>query len=123
MRGRRVAYLYTPAGNPSRTSVRIRSIYGGGSRRVVSGFAAEGESYRVTSPVVDGRYVYWLQEDRIRDEFFSGRGLAAKAGTLEFTAQTFPGRVTSIAIGSGTFYYVNGRGLHQATNPGFAPRD
>jgi hypothetical protein len=123
VRGRRVAYLYTPAGDPSRTSVRIRSIYGGGSRRVVSGFAAEGESYRVTSPVLDRRYIYWLQEDRIRNEFFSGRGIASGPGRLEFTQQTFPGRVTSIAVGSDTFYYVNGRGLHQATNPGFAARD
>jgi hypothetical protein len=123
IRGRRVAYLYTPAGDPSRTSVRIRSIYGGGSRRVVSGFKAQGESYRVTSPVLDGRYIYWLQEDRVRNEFFAGRGLAAGPGRLEFTQQTFPGRVTSVAVGDGRFYYVNGRGLHEATNPGFSPRD
>ena len=52
-RGRRVAYLYAPAGDPSRTFVRLRSIYAGGSRRVVSGFKAAQESYRVTSPVPD----------------------------------------------------------------------
>jgi hypothetical protein len=123
IRGRRVVYLYTPAGDPSRTSVRIRSIFGGPSRRVVSGFAAEHESYRVTSPVLDGPFVYWLQEDRIRHEYFAGRGLARRASTLEFTQQTFPGQVTSIAVGDGHFYYVNGRGLYEATNPGFATRD
>ena len=74
VRGARVAYLYTPAGNRSSTSVRLRSFYGGKSRRVVSGFAGEQESYRVTSPVLDGRHVYWLQEDRVRHEFFGGRG-------------------------------------------------
>jgi hypothetical protein len=124
IRGPRVAYLYTPAGDPSRTSVRLRSVYGGQSRRVVSGFAAEHESYRVTSPVLDGRYVYWLQEDRIRHEFFAGRGVAARpSAPLEFTQQTFPGRVTSIAVGDGRLHYVNGRGLYEATNPGFAARD
>ena len=122
IRGARVAYLYTPAGDPSRTSVRLRSVYGGRSRRVVSGFAAEHESYRVTSPVLDGSFVYWLQEDRVRHEFFAGRGIAKRAGTLEFTQQTFPGRITSIAVGDGLLYYVNGRGLYQATNPGFAAR-
>ncbi len=123
IRGRRVAYLYTPAGDPSRTSVRLRSVFGGQSRRVVSGFTAEHESYRVTSPVLDGRYVYWLQEDRVRDEFFAGRGLAAHSSRLEFTQQTFPGRVTSIAVGDGRLHYANGRGLYEATNPGFAARD
>jgi hypothetical protein len=123
VRGSRVAYLYTPAGDPSRTSVRLRSIYGGKSRRVVSGFAAEHESYRVTSPEFDGRFVYWLQEDRVRHEFFSGRGVAKRASALEFTAQTFPGRVTSIAVGDGQLNYANGRGVFQATNPGFAAHD
>jgi hypothetical protein len=123
VRGRRVAYLYTPAGDPSRTSVRMRSIYGGASRRVVSGFAAEHESYRVTSPVLDGSFVHWLQEDRVRHEFFAGRGSAARPARLEFTQQTFPGRVTSIAVGDGRLYYVNGRGLYEATNPGFAARN
>jgi hypothetical protein len=123
IRGPRVTYLYTPAGDPSRTSVRMRSIYGGPSRRVVSGFAAAHESYRVTSPALDGRFVYWLQEDRIRHEFFAGRGPAARPARLEFTQQTFPGRVTSIAAGDGRFFYVNGRGLYEATNPGFAARN
>jgi hypothetical protein len=123
VRGSRVAYLLTPAGDRSRTSIRVRSIYGGGARRVVSGFATKRESYRVTCPAFDGGYVYWLQEDRIRDEFFSGRGLAARAAPLEFTAQTFPGRLDSIAVGDGRFYYANGRGVFEATNPGFARHD
>jgi hypothetical protein len=122
IRGSRVAYLYTPAGDPSRTSVRLRSLYGGKSRRVVSGFASKQESYRVTSPVLDGRFVYWLQEDRIRHEFFAGRGFTIRASTLEFTQRTFPGRVTSIAVGGGFVYFVNGAGLSQATDPGFAAR-
>jgi hypothetical protein len=123
IRGSRVAYLYTPAGDPARTSVRLRPLYGGKSRRVVSGFTAEQESYRVTSPVLDGRYVYWLQEDRIRHQFFGGRGASKSAGRLEFTQQTFPGKVTSIAVGDGSLYYANGGGVYQATNPGFAARD
>jgi hypothetical protein len=123
LRGARVAYLYTPAGDPSRTSVRLLSIYGGPSRRVVSGFSAEHESYRVTSPVFDSRFVYWLQEDRVRHEFFSGRGVTRRSAPLEFTQQTFPGRVTSIAVGDGRFYYANGRGVFEATSPGFAARD
>jgi hypothetical protein len=122
VRGSRVAYLYTPAGDPSRTSVRLRPLAGGGSRRVVTGFKAEHESYRVDSPVLDSGYVYWLQEDRVRHEFFAGRGLARKRSALEFTQQTFPGRVTSIAVGDGRLFYANGRGLFEATNPGFAPR-
>ncbi len=93
IRGRRVAYLYTPAGDPSDTTVRIRSIYGGGSRRVVSGFAAEGESYRVTSPVLDGRYVYWLQEDRVRHEFFAGR--AGSPGPRGSNSRSRPSQAAS----------------------------
>lgn len=121
VRGARVSYLYTPAGDTS-SSVRVRSIYGGKSRRVVSGFATAKESYRLTAPLFDGSFVYWLQEDRIRHEFFAGRGLAAHRSKLEFTAQTFPGQVTSIAVGDGTLFYANGRGVFQAANPGFAAR-
>jgi hypothetical protein len=120
LRGTRVTYLITAA---KRTTIRVRSLYGGQSRRVVSGFAAQKESYRVTSPALDSRYVYWLQEDRIRDEFFSGRGLSARAAPLEFTAQTFPGRVDSIAVRDGLLFYANGRGVFEATNPGFAAHD
>ena len=30
--------------------------------------------------------------------------------------------MTAIAIGDGLLYYVNGAGLYQASNPGFAAR-
>jgi hypothetical protein len=117
VRGARVTYLLTSA---KTTTIRVRSIYGGKARRLVSGFAAQKESYRVTSPAFDSRYVYWLQEDRVRNEFFSGRGLAARVAPLEFTAQIFPGRVDSIAVRDGRLFYANGRGVFEATNPGFA---
>jgi hypothetical protein len=124
IRGSLVAYLYTPAGDPATTSVRVRPIYGVRSRRVVSGLNAKKESYRVTSPVLDGSFVYWLQEDRIRHEFFAGRGLARRRSTLEFTSRTLPGRVTSIAVANGRLYYSSGPGVFEATDPplGFAAR-
>jgi hypothetical protein len=124
VRGSTVAYLYTPAGDPAVSSVRVRSLYGSRSRRVVSGVDAERESYRVTSPVLDGRFVYWLQEDRVRHEFFSGRGLARRGSALEFTGRTFPGRVTSIAVARGRFFYTSGPAIYEATSPppGFASR-
>jgi hypothetical protein len=125
VRGTTVAYLYTPAGDPADTSVRVRSIYGERSRRVVSGLMTKKESYRVTSPVLDGRFAYWLQEDRVRHEFFGGRGIARRGSALEFTARTFPGRVTSIAVALGRVYYTSGPGVFEATDPppGFASRD
>jgi hypothetical protein len=124
VRGSRVAYLYTPAGDPATTSVRVRSIHGGRSRRVVSGLKAEHESYRVTNPELDGRFVYWLQEDRVRHEFFAGRGVAKRQSSLEFTSRTFPGRVTSIAVARGRVFYTSGPGIFEATDPplGFAHR-
>jgi hypothetical protein len=124
IRGSTVAYLYTPAGDPAHTSVRVRSIYGR-SRRVVSGLMTKKESYRVTSPVLDGRFVYWLQEDQERHEFFGGRGLVRRGSTLEFTARTFPGRVDSIAVALGRAFYTSGPGIFEATDPppGFASRD
>jgi hypothetical protein len=124
IRGSTVAYLYTRAGDPAISSVRVRSIYGSRSRRVVSGLNAERESYRVLSPELDGRFVYWLQEDRVRHQFFSGRGLARRESALEFTARTFPGRVTSIAVALGRVFYTSGPGVFEATSPelGFAPR-
>jgi len=124
IRGTIVAYLYTPAGDPAVSSVRVRSIYGKHSRRVVSGLKAEKESYRVTNPVLDGRYVYWLQEDRVRHEFFAGRGLARRGSSLEFTARTFPGRVSSITVAAARLYYTSGPGLYEATDPplGFSAR-
>lgn len=124
IRGPRVAYLYILFGNPARTSIYVRSIHGGGSRRVVSGLAAQGESYRVTNPVLDRGYVYWLQEDRVRREFFAGRGLAQRRSALEFTTRTFPGRVTSMAVDGDRVYYAGGPGLLRVADPpvGFAPR-
>ena len=124
IRGSIVAYLYARAGDPAETSVRVRSIYGTRSRRVVSGLETAHESYRVTSPVLDGRFVYWLQEDRIRHEFFGGRGVARHRSALEFTARTFPGRVTSLAVSNGRVFYTSGPGIYEATDPppGFAPR-
>jgi hypothetical protein len=117
IRGSIVAYLYTRAGDPAVSSVRVRSIYGKRSRRVVSGLKAEKESYRVTNPVLDGHYVYWLQEDRVRHEFFAGRGVARRGSSLEFTARTFPGRVASMTVSGGRLFYTSGPGLYEATNP------
>jgi hypothetical protein len=124
IRGSIVAYLYTPAGVPAPTSVRVRSIFGEGSRRVVSGLVAKHESYRVTSPRLDGRYVYWLQEDRVRHQFFGGRAIARHGSQLEFSARTFPGRVTSIAVALGRLDFTSGPGIFEATDPplGFAHR-
>jgi hypothetical protein len=124
VRGSTVAYLYTPAGDPATSSVRVRSPFGAPSRRVVSGLKAAHESYRVTNPVLDGSFVYWLQEDRVRHEFFAGRGLIRPKSSLEFTARTFPGRVTSMAVANGRVFYTSGPGIFEATSPlpGFAHR-
>jgi hypothetical protein len=117
IRGSTVAYLYTPAGDPATSSVRVRSPYGAPSRRVVSGLKAAHESYRVTTPVLDGSFVYWLQEDRIRNQFFAGRGSMRRKSQLEFTGRTFPGRVTSMAVASGRLFYTSGPGIFEATSP------
>jgi hypothetical protein len=124
LRGGRVAYLYVPPGDTFRSYLRVRNVRNKRSRLVVTGFAAEGESYGVSSPVLTGRYIHWLQEDRVRNEFFAGRALAAHPGALEFVQRTFPGRVDSIAITRDRFYYTNGKGLYLATDPPpvFAPR-
>ena len=125
IRGSIVAYLYTPAAvTPTQTSVRVRSIYGARSRRVVSGLTTKRESYRVTSPVLDGRYVYWLQEDGLRHQFFAGRAIARHGSQLEFTARTLPGRVDSITVSLGRLFFTTGPGIFEATDPplGFAHR-
>ena len=74
--------------------------------------------------MLTSRYIHWLQEDRVRNEFFAGRALATGRPALEFTQRTFPGRVDSIAITRERFYYTNGQGLYLATDPPatFAPR-
>jgi hypothetical protein len=83
----------------------------------VTGFAAEKESYAVSSPVLTSRYVHWLQEDRVRNDFFAGRALVPRRPVLEFTQRTFPRRVGSIAITRERFYYTNGKGVYLATDP------
>ena len=118
LRGGRVTYLFVPPGDTLRSQIRVRTLRNKRSRVIVTGFASEGESYAVSSPVMTGRYIHWLQEDRVRDEFFAGRALAASRGApLEFTQRTFPGRVDSIAITRERFYYTNGKGLYLATDP------
>jgi hypothetical protein len=117
LRGGRVAYLFIPPGDTFRSQVRVRTLRHKRSRVVVTGFAAEKESYAVSSPVLTSRYVHWLQEDRVRNDFFAGRALVPRRPALEFTQRTFPGRVDSIAITRERFYYTNGRGLYLATDP------
>jgi hypothetical protein len=125
LRGGRVAYLVIPPGNTFRSQIRVRTLRHKRSRVVVTGFAAKGESYAVSSPVLTSRYIHWLQEDRVRNQFFAGRGLAPRRSVLEFTQRTFPPRVDSIAITRERFYYTNGKGLYLATDPPalFAARD
>jgi hypothetical protein len=118
LRGGRVAYLFIPPGDTFRSQIRVRTLRNKRSRVVVTGFAAEKESYAVSSPVLTGRYIHWLQEDRVRKEFFAGRALAApRQASLEFTQRTFPGSVDSIAITRERFYYTNGKGVYLATDP------
>ncbi|HZO60644.1 MAG TPA: hypothetical protein VFB51_13210 [Solirubrobacterales bacterium] len=117
LRGGRVAYLYVPPGDTFRSYLRVRNLRDKRSRLIVTGFAAERESYGISSPVLTGRYVHWLQEDRVRNDFFAGRALVGRRPVLEFTQRTFPGRVDSIAITRERFYYTNGRGLYLATDP------
>jgi hypothetical protein len=125
LRAHKVAYLHIPPNDTTRTFLRVRGARGGKSRVVVTGFAAEGESYRVSNPILDSHNVYWLQQDVVRNEFFAGRGLAAGSSVLEFTSRLFPGQVDSIAVARPGVYYTNGQGLHLATDPPatFAPRE
>lgn len=123
LRAHRVAYVHIPPGNTSRTFVRVRGARGGRSRVVVTGFAAEGESYRVSNPILDSRYVNWLQQDQIRNEFFAGRANAIRSSVLEFTNRLFPGMVDSIAVARAGIYYTNGQGLYLATDATFAARE
>jgi len=124
LRGGRVAYLFIPSGDAFRSQVRLRTLRNKRSRVIVTGFAAQKESYAVSSPVMTGRYIHWLQEDRVRNDFFAGRALLTGKPALEFTQRTFPGRVDSIAITRERLYYTNGKGVYLATDPPatFAPR-
>jgi hypothetical protein len=117
LRAHRVAYLHIPPNDNTRSFVRIRGARGGKSRVVVTGFSAEGESYRVSNPVLDSRYVHWLQQDQVRNEFFAGRANAISSSVLEFTTRLFPGNVDSIATARAGVFYTNGRGLYLATDP------
>jgi hypothetical protein len=117
LRGGRLAYLFIPAGDQFRSQIRVRTLRQKRSRVIVTGFAAEGESYAVSSPVLTSRYIHWLQEDRVRNDFFAGRALAGRRPALEFTQRTFPRRVDAIAITRERVYYTNGRGLYVATDP------
>ena len=92
LRAHRVAYLHIPPGDTTRTFVRVRGARGGKSRVVVTGFAAEGESYRVSNPILDSRYVYWLQQDQIRNEFFAGRANAIQQLGAGVHQPPVPGR-------------------------------
>jgi hypothetical protein len=125
LRAHRVAYLHIPPGDTSRTFLRIRGARGGKSRLVVTGFAAEGESYRVSNPVLESHNVYWLQQDAIRNEFFAGRANAIRSSVLEFTTRLFPGTVDSIAVTRRGLFYTNAQGLYLATDAlaSFAARD
>jgi hypothetical protein len=117
LRAHRVAYLHIPSNDTTRTFLRIRGARGGKSRLVVTGFKAEGESYRVTNPVLESRQVYWLQQDEVRNEFFAGRANAIRSSVLEFTSRLFPGTVDSIAVARAGVFYTNGQGLYLATDP------
>jgi hypothetical protein len=125
LRAHRVAYVHIPPNDTTRTFLRVRGARGGKSRVVVTGFKAEGESYRVSNPVLESRQVYWLQQDEVRNEFFGGRANAIRSSVLEFTSRLFPGTVDSIAVARAGVFYTNGQGLHLATDPPamFAPRD
>ena len=123
LRARRVAYLHIPPRRTSRTFLRIRRVRGGKSRVVVTGFAAEGESYRVSNPVLESRSVYWLQQDQVRNEFFAGRANAIRSSVLEFTSRLFPGAVNSLAVARAGVFYTNGQGLYLATDATFSARD
>ena len=123
LRAHRVAYLHIPPGDTSRSLLRVRGARGGRSRVVVTGFAAEGESYRVSNPVLESRSVYWLQQDQVRNEFFAGRANAIRSSVLEFTTRLFPGAVDSLAVARAGVFYTNGQGLYLATDATFAARD
>jgi hypothetical protein len=117
LRGGRLAYLFLPPGDTFRSQIRVRTLRQKRSRVIVTGFAAEGESYAVSSPVLTSRYIHWLQEDRVRNDFFAGRALMGRRPALEFTQRTFPRRLDAIAVTRERFYYTNGRGLYVATDP------
>jgi len=124
LRGDRVTYLFLPPASKSRSYIRVRRTGHGRSRLVVAGFAGEGESFRVTSPVLEGRYVYWLIADLQRNEQFAARTLVRRRSPLEFSDRLFPRDATSIAVARDRLYYTSPLGLFIADEPVpvFAPR-
>jgi len=124
LRGDRVTYLFLPPASKSRSYIRVRRTGRGRSRLVVAGFAGEGESFRVTSPVLEGRYVYWLIADLQRNEQFAARTLVRRRSPLEFSDRLFPRDATSIAVARDRLYYTSPLGLFIADEPVpvFAPR-
>jgi hypothetical protein len=125
LRGDRVAYLYLPPANTSRSYIRVRRTHSGRSRLVVSGFRDAGESFRVSSPVLEGRYVYWLIADLTRNEQFAARALVARRSPIEFSDRLLPRTATSLAVVRERLYYTDPLGLLVADQPApvFAPRD
>ena len=65
---------------------------GGKSRVVVTGFAAEGESYRVSSPVLDRPLRLLAPAGPVRNEFFAGRARAPQALGARVHQPPVPGR-------------------------------
>jgi hypothetical protein len=124
LRGDRVTYLFLPPANTSRSYIRVRRMSRGHSRLVVSGFAGEGESFRVSSPVLEGRYLYWLIADLGRNEQFAARTLVRRRAPLEFSDRLLPRSATSMALVRERLYYTDRLGLFLANQPPptFAPR-
>jgi hypothetical protein len=117
VRGDRVAYLFIPPASTSRTYIRVRRTGHGRSRQVVAGFKAQGESFRVTSPVIEGRYVYWLIADLVRNEQFAARTLVASRTPIEFSDRLLPRTATSIAVTRARLYYTDPVGVSLANEP------
>ena len=100
------------------SGVGVETVHG------MAGFVGEGESFRVTSPVLEGRYVYWLIADLRRNEQFAARTLVRRRSPLEFSDRLFPRDATSIAVALNRLYYTDPLGLFTADEPppAFAPR-
>ena len=125
----------TCAGSASPTSTRRRRpephlrarcarCYGGKLAAVVaSGFAAEQRELPRDEPGAR-RPLRLLASGGPHPATSSSRPRRSppQAARLEFTQQTFPGRVDSIAVGDGRLYYTNGAGSTRPRPAGFAPR-
>ena len=113
----RIAYLHIP--RSGRTVIRVISLAAGGARShiVVSGLRAKGERTRVTNPTWSGSYLYFLFEDQRREDFLIGRSRGQAGSALEFSRRTLPGFVDSLAVDRRSFFYTNGKGVFQASDP------